>query len=318
MDADKVVLQDMLKSAFGSDFMELLNDKEIIEIMVNADPIKRDTVIWVERADGKMEICFRRSNSDVMNIISLIASSVKAEVNKKNPSVGAELIFDGSRVKALIPPLSSGPCICIRKKPSRIYTLQEQQEYGTITERQKEILIQKVNERVNIVIAGGTSSGKTTFANSLLDVLKYTEERIIIIEERVELQCFAPNVVQLRGNKNYSIEQLLVDTLELRPDRIIVGEVKNREALTLIDAWNTGHPGGFATVHANSAILTLKRLEQLVQRVVQSPQKEAIAEAVKVIVFLARDQGRKIRVKEIVEVQGYDSQKDVYQFKTIK
>jgi type IV secretion system protein VirB11 len=204
----------------------------------------------------------------------------------------------------MLPPVTSTPVFTIRKKALMVFTLDDYVKDGIISESQKEKTIETVQQKKNILIVGGTGSGKTTLANAVLNEVSKTLDRCIIIEDTLELQCTAPDTVFLRSRDHISMNDLLKATMRLRPDRIMVGEVRGPEALTLLKAWNTGHPGGTATVHANSAVGGLTRLEQLIQEAIPTPQQILIAEAVNIVVFIERFQhGR--RIKEIVEVLGY-------------
>jgi type IV secretion system protein VirB11 len=175
-----------------------------------------------------------------------------------------------------------------------------------MTDAQAAALKKAVIDRKNILVAGGTSSGKTTLANALLAEVAQQDERVILIEDTRELQCTAPDCVALRTKAGVvSLADLVRSTLRLRPDRIIVGEVRGPEALDMLKAWNTGHPGGIATVHANSAESALYRLEQLIQEVVTTVPRRLIAEAIDTIVFIS---GRGIarRIETITQLDGLD------------
>lgn len=289
----------MITTAIGPQIMQLLNDPEVIEILANSDGN-----LWVEKLGQDMVLHGRISPDAAMQVIKLVAGSIKAECNADNPSIGAELVLDGSRFHGLIPPIVKRPCFTIRKKALRIITLDEYVQEGCITPNQKDRILYYIEKKKNILVVGGVSSGKTTFLNGILHAIGETKDRIIIIEDTRELQCDAPNSEFFRSNKKYTMDLLLTDALRFRPDRIIVGEVRSKEALTLLDAWNTGHPGGLATIHADSAEKGLRRMEQLIQRVVSSPQQETIADAVNVIIFLQK-QNKLRMVKEILEVQEY-------------
>lgn len=176
-----------------------------------------------------------------------------------------------------------------------------------------EVISRAIEERKNILIVGGTGSGKTTFANAIIDgiVNKCPHDRLIIIEDTNEIQCTAKNHVILRANDKISMLLLLKAVMRLRPDRILVGEVRGGEALALLKAWNTGHPGGIATIHANNALAGLNRLEQLIAEISISPMQTLIAEAVNIVVFIKKNKtGREI--KEVIEVLGFDKQKQNY------
>jgi len=203
-----------------------------------------------------------------------------------------------------------GPCFTIRKPAARIYTLDNYIADGILAPLQAQALRRAVCQRKNLLIAGGTSSGKTTLANAVLAEMAQLDERIILIEDTRELQCAAPDCVALRTKTGVvSLADLVRSTLRLRPDRIIVGEVRGAEALDMLKAWNTGHPGGIATVHANSARSALYRLEQLVQEAVLTVPRRLIAEAIDLVVFI-QGRGTARRIEAIAEVNGLDADGD--------
>ncbi|OPX93481.1 MAG: putative conjugal transfer protein [Pelotomaculum sp. PtaB.Bin104] len=203
-----------------------------------------------------------------------------------------------------MPPIVPAPVFTIRKKALLIFTLDDYVSQGIMTERQKAAILEAVHSRQNILVTGGTGTGKTTLVNAVLNEIAATHDRIVIIEDTLELQCSAPDTVFLRAKEGVAtMNDLLRASMRLRPDRIVVGEVRGPEALSLLKAWNTGHPGGCATVHANSARAGLTRLEQLIQEAVITVPKELIAEAVNIVIHIERcGHGRKIR--EIARVGG--------------
>jgi type IV secretion system protein VirB11 len=214
------------------------------------------------------------------------------------------------RFEGVLPPVATGPCFSIRKPASRIYTLADYVSDGIMSAEVARLLSLAVVERRNILVAGGTSSGKTTLANALLAELGIRDERVILIEDTRELQCAAPDTVALRTRPGVvSMADLVRSTLRLRPDRIIVGEVRGGEALDMLKAWNTGHPGGIATVHANSARGALYRLEQLIQEAVVTVPRRLIADAIELIVFI-EGRGTARRIAAIEAVEGVDSAGD--------
>src|SRR5207253_855752 len=214
------------------------------------------------------------------------------------------------RFEGILPPVATGPCFSIRKPASRIYGLLDYVRDGMISAEDARTLAMAAVERRNILVAGGTSSGKTTLANALLAEIAAFDERVILIEDTRELQCAAPDTVALRTRPGMvSMADLVRSTLRLRPDRIVVGEVRGAEALDMLKAWNTGHPGGIATVHANSAAAALYRLEQLIQEAVVTVPRRLIADAIDVVVFIAgRGSGR--RIDSILSVAGLDAAGD--------
>ena len=295
----------MLRTALGPAIGEALADPLVIEIMVNPDGLLR-----LDRlGEGRSETPSHLAPSEVERIIRLVASHVRLEANANNPIVSAELPsredgVAGERFEGLLPPVSTAPCFTIRKPAKRVYTLDDYVGDRIMLPAQAEELRQAVIARKNILVAGGTSSGKTTLANALLAEVAKCGERVILIEDTRELQCTATDCVALRTKSGVvSLADLVRSTLRLRPDRIIVGEVRGPEALDMLKAWNTGHPGGIATVHANSAQSALYRLEQLVQEIVVTVPRRLIAEAIDVVVFIS-GRGVSRRIETIADVRG--------------
>ncbi|MDC7675156.1 P-type conjugative transfer ATPase TrbB [Asticcacaulis machinosus] len=281
-------LREMLRTAFGDAINAALNDPLVIEILVNPDG-----TVWLDRAgEGRVVTDVVLPPADRERIVRLVASHVAVEVHAEAPIVSAELptfLPDrrGERFEGLLPPVVEGACFAIRKPASRVFTLGDYVSDGMLSSVQARLLRSAVQDRRNILIAGGTSSGKTTFANALLAEVAALNDRVVLIEDTRELQCAARDVVALRTRAGVaSLSDLVRSTLRLRPDRIIVGEVRGGEALELLKAWNTGHPGGVATLHANSAIGALYRLEQLIQEAVVHVPRRLIADAVDVVVFI--------------------------------
>lgn len=288
----------MLRTAMGAVIGTALADPAVIEVMVNPDgAIRLDKV-----GEGRVDTGERMGHADVERIIRVVASHVRTEVHAGNPVLSAELPETGERFEGILPPVSTAPCFAIRKPAGRIFTLDDYVTSRILTPRQAASLREAIAARKSIVIAGGTSSGKTTLANALL--AEIADERVILIEDTRELQCAAPDCVALRTKPGVvSLADLVRSTLRLRPDRIIVGEVRGPEALDMVKAWNTGHPGGITTVHANSARAALYRLEQLIQESVVTVPRPLIASAIDIVVFIA-GRGEQRRVESIVEVAG--------------
>ena len=297
----------MLRTAFGSEIAAALADPHVIEIMVNPDGALR-----LDRlSEGRCDTGARLDASQVERIIRLVASHARLEVHGLAPIVSAELPphgdgLAGERFEGLLPPVSTAPCFSIRKPAARIYGLGDYVNDRIMSAETARLLSLAVVERRNILVAGGTSSGKTTLANALLAELGHRDERVILIEDTRELQCAASDTVALRTRAGcVSMADLVRSTLRLRPDRIIVGEVRGGEALDMLKAWNTGHPGGIATIHANSAASALYRLEQLIQEAVVTVPRHLIAEAIDLIVFIA-GRGTARRIAGILSVEGVD------------
>ncbi|MCC6912286.1 MAG: P-type conjugative transfer ATPase TrbB [Rhodospirillaceae bacterium] len=290
----------MLRTAMGTAVAAALADPAVIEVMVNPDgSLRLDRL-----GEGVVDTGARMGSAEVERIIRLVASHVRMEVHADNPVVSAELPETGERFEGVLPPVVAAPCFAIRKPATRIYGLGDYVTDRVATEAQAEALRRAVHGRRNILIAGGTSSGKTTLANALLAEIAVLNERVILIEDTRELQCAAKDCVALRTRPGIvSMAQLVRSTLRLRPDRIIVGEVRGGEALDMLKAWNTGHPGGLATVHANSARGSLYRLEQLIQESVISVPRQLIADSVDLVVFIA-GRGSHRHVDTIAAVDG--------------
>jgi P-type conjugative transfer ATPase TrbB len=301
----------MLRTAMGPDIAKALADPKVVEVMVNPDGGLR-----VDRlGEGRSDTGVRLGIAEVERIIRLVASHVRVEVHAGNPVVSAELPprdegLAGERFEGILPPVASAPCFTIRKPASRIYTLDDYIADEILSPLQANLLRRAVIDRRNLLIVGGTSSGKTTLANALLAEIAGLDERVILLEDTRELQCAAPDCVALRTKPGVmSLADLVRSTLRFRPDRIIVGEVRGAEALDMLKAWNTGHPGGIATVHANSGRAALYRLEQLIQEAVVTVPRHLIAEAIDVIVFI-QGRGTARRVETVSAVTGLDAHGD--------
>ncbi|WP_144224664.1 P-type conjugative transfer ATPase TrbB [Mesorhizobium amorphae] len=295
----------MLRTAMGQAITEALADPLVIEVMVNPDGALRLDRLGVGRIDTGISM----HPSEAERIVRLVASHVRAEAHADNPIVSAELP-SGERFEGLLPPVVLAPCFAIRKPAAKLYSLDDYVSDRVMQPVQADALRKAVRERRNILVAGGTSSGKTTLANALLAEVAQCDDRVILIEDTRELQCAAKDCVALRTRRGaVTLADLVRSTLRLRPDRIIVGEVRGAEALDMLKAWNTGHPGGIATVHANSARAALYRIEQLAQEAVVTVPRRLIADAIDLIVFIA-GRGSARRIEAIAEVSGLDGNGD--------
>ncbi len=290
-----------IKTHFGQKQLALLNDDDVTELMLNSDGS-----LWVERFGKPMAVESSMTPTQAMLLMKALAGYHQISLTPQNPILECECPIDGSRFEGLIPPIAAAPTFALRKKALRVFTLQEYVDTGILSAAQYNVLKRAIIERKNILIVGGTGSGKTTFANALIHqmVCNCPNDRIVIIEDTNEIQCAALNSVILRSNATTPMSQLLRATLRLRPDRILVGEVRGSEALSLLKAWNTGHSGGIATIHANSAKLGLLRLEDCIAEVAQNINRNLIAQTVNIVVFIEKTQeGR--RIKEIIQVNDY-------------
>ena len=293
----------MLRTAMGEAIAAALGDPEVVEILLNPDG-----TLWFDRLDTgrrRSGICLSREVGD--RIIRLVAAHLRLEVHPGAPIISAVLPETGERFEGVLPPIVRGPTFSIRKRTAGVIPLTKYVAEEVLTESQALVLQEAVRERKNILIAGGTSTGKTTLANALLLEIALTGDRVLMLEDTVELQCRADDHVPLQTRRGLaSMADLVRSALRLRPDRIVVGEVRGGEALDLLKAWGTGHPGGIATLHAGSARGALTRLEQLIQEVVVTVPQALIAESVDLIVFLA-GRGRARRVEELMRVTGFDA-----------
>lgn len=295
-------LQASLTHNLGPTIMAALHDPDVIEIMVNPDQ-----TLWIEKLGQDMALCGTLPPAQSRLIISLVASALETTVTVDRPIVEGELPLDGSRFEGLMPPIVSGPSFTIRKRASRVFTLSDYVASGILLPAAFDLLSQAIETWRNILVVGGTGSGKTTFVNAIIDGISRLcpTDRLIIIEDTAELQSASENTVFMRSSDGVPIQRLVKVSMRYRPTRILVGEVRDGSALDLLKAWNTGHPGGVATVHAGSAAAGLIRLEQLIAEATPVPMPALIAEAVDMICFIERAPGGR-RVSDIVTVKGFD------------
>jgi type IV secretion system protein VirB11 len=315
MDSQKQIvrqrLQEKLERECGSALMSALRDPSVIEVLLNPDGR-----LWVDVIGKGMEFTGHTLEPGAAeSVLTTCASMLHTTVTRGNPILEGEFPLDGSRLEGILPPIVRAPVFAIRKKAVKIFTLEDYRAKGiigaTLTgsaaavagfaagpvhSHPIEALRHAVRERHNILIVGGTGSGKTTLANAILAEIAAlcANDRLVAIEDTIELQVTMPNSVLLRTSSEISMQRLLRATMRLRPDRIVVGEVRGGEALTLLKSWNTGHPGGVATIHANSAEGGLTRLSQLIyeapeaRNLSETTVAATIKEAVNLVVFIER------------------------------
>jgi len=290
----------MLRTALGPQIACWLDDESVVEIMLNPDGR-----LWLDRlTTGLEDAGATLPPDDGERIIRLVAHHVGAEVHPEAPRVSAELPETGERFEGLLPPVVSAPAFAIRKPAVAVFTLDDYVAGGVMAKEHAATLRAAVVGRMNILVAGGTSTGKTTLANALLADVAKTTDRVVLIEDTRELQCAAPNLVALRTKDGVaSLSDLVHSSLRLRPDRIPIGEVRGPEALDLLKAWGTGHPGGIGTIHAGSALGALRRLEQLIQEAVVTVPRALIAETIQVVAVLA-GRGVERKLIELAAVKG--------------
>ena len=292
----------MLRTALGSAIARFLEDPAVVEVMLNPDGR-----IWVDRlSEGLADTGETMTAADGERIVRLVAHHVGAEVHARSPRVSAELPETGERFEGLLPPVVASPAFAIRKPAVAVFTLDDYVAAGIMTAGQAVKLRAAVQSRANILVAGGTSTGKTTLTNALLAEVAKTADRVVIIEDTRELQCAAPNLVAMRTKDGVAtLSDLVRSSLRLRPDRIPIGEVRGSEALDLLKAWGTGHPGGIGTIHAGSGIGALRRLEQLIQEAVVTVPRALIAETIDLVAVLS-GRGSSRRLAELARVDGID------------
>lgn len=297
--------KEKLRRDLGDVIMRALHDPKTVEIMLNADG-----KLWQERLGERMKCIGMMKESRAEAVIKTIAGYHGKEVTRFRPTLEGELPLDGSRFAGQLPPVVQAPTFAIRKKAVAIFTLVDYVAAGIMTSEQCAIIQQAIATHRNLLLIGGTGSGKTTLVNAIINEMVVLDpyERIFIIEDTGEIQCTAQNFVQYHTTLEVSMTMLLKTTLRMRPDRILVGEVRGPEALDLLMAWNTGHEGGAATLHANNARSGLDRLAMLISMHPDAPKpiEPLIGEAVHVVIHIARTpDGR--RVQEILEVSGYEN-----------
>ena len=293
-----------LERDMGPLLMAALNDPKTVEIMLNADGN-----LWQERLGEGMKCIGTLRPAQGEAIIKTVAGYHGKEITRTKPIIEGELPLDGSRFAGQLPPIVPAPTFAIRKKAIAIFTLEQYVTAGIMTAAQYDALKTAVKNHRNILVIGGTGSGKTTLVNAIINemVVCNPAERVCIIEDTGEIQCAAANFVQYHTSLDVSMTALLKVILRMRPDRILVGEVRGAEALDLLDAWNTGHEGGAATLHANNAAAGLTRLKSLITRNESAPSdiEPLIGEVVHVVVHIANTpDGR--RIPEILEISGYE------------
>lgn len=293
----------------GSDVLEAIGDDKVTEIMLNPDGS-----LWIEKfGQPALKVgAIEPDNTEVA--IILIAGCHDQLPTVEKPIVEGELPLDGSRFQGMLPPVVLGPSFTIRKRPTVVFTLDDYVRAGNLSAEARVLLEDAVVEHKNILIVGGTGSGKTTFINAVVEAIARLtpDDRLAVIEDTRELQVTSRNKVEMRTTDFTDMKDLLKSTMRYNPDRILVGEVRDLHALTVIKSWNTGHDGGLATVHANSATDGLTRVEQLIAEGETDPNKAVLAGAIHYLVFMKKEEGFR-RVKEIVEV-GYSQEKRDYVF----
>ena len=315
-------LHEKLCRELGPVVLAALDDADVTEVILNPDG-----ALWTEsQCDGMRNTGERMSAIQAENLIGTVASMLGTVVNAASPIVEGELPLDGNRFEGILPPVAESPVFVIRKRPRLIYSLDDYITAGITRPAHVAVIRDAITTRANILIAGGTASGKTTLANALIRemvALGDPAERFVILEDTRELQCAAPNVVQLHTGDVADLTRLTRVTMRLRPDRIIVGEVRGAEALDMLQAMNTGHDGSLTTVHANSARDALARIETMVAmgatHLPERAIRQQIASAVQVVLQQTRLSDGSRRVTSVSEITGMEgeviSMQDIFEFR---
>ena len=303
-----------LRHNCGDIFMSALNNPDIIEIMLNPDG-----KLWIERYGQEQEPLGLISREQATLIISMVASSLNVPVSYKSPIVEGEFPLDGSRFEGIFPPIvSPGPAFSLRKKASKVFSLRDYVVAGTMREEVIEIIRAAVADRKNILVVGGTSSGKTTFVNAVIEeISKITpDDRLLILEDTAELQSKSKNCVFMRTSNipgaEVNLRALAKVCMRCAPKRIIIGEVRDLAALELLKLWNAGHPGGVGTFHADSAEEALPRLEELVEEAGFGSKHSLIGRAVDLIVYMEKNRRNQRQLSSIIQVNSYDKRSGQY------
>jgi type IV secretion system protein VirB11 len=306
-------LLESLRHNCGPLIMSALEDEDVLEIMLNPDGS-----LWIERYGQDHEHIGSISPAQGRLILALTARGLDITVNEKSPIVEGEFPLDGSRFEGTFPPIvGPGPSFSLRKKASRVFTLAEYTAAGSITAEAVSIIHDAVLHRLNIVVVGGTSSGKTTFVNAVIHAISELTptHRLIILEDTTELQSKSHNTVFFRTSVMANVDMRALSKVSMRyaPKRIIVGEVRDASALELLKLWNTGHPGGIGTFHADSAEESLPRLEELVEEAGFGPKQKLIGRAVDLVVYMEKTLDNRRRISSIIKVNGYNPKKEEYE-----
>lgn len=298
-----------LRREMGEQVRSAMDDPQVVEVMLNPNGS-----VWTDKLGKGMEYLCDMSDVQALQMLGTIAHMLGTVINANNPKVEGELPGDGSRVEGVIPPIVLHPSFNLRKKASAVFPLSSYVDSGRASPEDADILREAVKSRKNILVVGGTGTGKTTFVNAIINEMKLLtpQHRILILEDTAELQCSMDNFVAMRSNDGFSMQDLLKIVMRQRPDRIIVGEVRGKEALDMIKAWNTGHPGGVCTVHANDARAGLLRIEQLISEISQTPMRELVGEAIDIVAFLIRDPKLGPKLAELIAVDGVKNNEYIF------
>ncbi len=297
-----------MRRYLGAGIVAALRDDDVTEIYVNAG----GGAVWLDRRSvGRVRSAAVLGEGQVRSFLNAVAHAQRVELTRDRPQLQAELpddeLFRQARLQGLVPPLAEAPVFVLRKPATRVWSLDEYVRQGILTAAHRAALARAVDGRENLLVAGGTRSGKTTFVNAVLHEIatRCPRDRVVVLEDTRELQCAAEDRLALRTTDDVDLAGLVRLTLRSSPDRIVIGEVRDKAAMQLLDAWSTGHPGGVATVHATDAAGALERLDRLAQRNGVPSQAHLVAAAVDLVAVIVGG-SRPRRVREMVRVLGLD------------
>ena len=300
-----------LKRDLGQEFLQKFLNPNLLEVMCNPNEDGSSSIFWEEQGQDMVydpEMSKRFNSSRAESVIKTIAGYYNKTVNEADPILESQFPIDGSRFTGIMPPVTTTPSFTIRKRPNRVFTLDEYVANGIMTEQQKAIIQQAITNKSNILVIGGTGSGKTTLVNGIIweMTVQHPNERIYISEDTGEIRCDSPNKVHVYTTMSADLTKLVRTALRVR----------GAEALDLLDTWNAGHPGGVATVHANSAVLGLERLEGLITRNPFHPTeiRQLIAQVVNIIIFISKDRNTGRKIREIIKINGYNHHDKSFNF----
>lgn len=294
-------LKEKIKRELGETILSALLDPSVIEIQLNPDHR-----VWVIKLGCDPEFLCEMPPSKSNALIGSVAHALGTIANADHPIVEGEFFLDGSRFEGLLPPVVSAPAFVVRKKATKIFTFADYVKSGIMSAFQKQYLENAVKAKKNILVVGGTGSGKTTLVNAFINAIAELcpDDRLAIIEDTAEIQCRQENAIVMRSTATTPSSRLLKATLRLTPDRILFGEVRGGEALELLKSWNTGHPGGLCTIHANDAYGGLLRLEQCISEITSADMRKFISETVDVVVFIKKQKDGSRLLSEVMEIGG--------------
>lgn len=297
--------REALEHALGEPVLAALSEPAVVEVMANPD----GCLVVDRQGAGRIDTGLRLEAPARERVIRLVADFVGEPVTREDPRLSG-VLPTGERFQGFLPPVCAQPTFAIRKRPSRVWTLEDYIAQRVLDVDQADAIRAAVAGRRNILISGGAGSGKTTLANAVLAEPAFAGDRVFLVEDTPELQCSAWDLVPVltrRHPKPIGVVDLVRDALRMRPDRIVVGEMRDgAAALETLKAWNTGHPGGLCTLHANSADETLSRLEDLLLEVTARPPRRAIAQAIDLIVHIRRTPSGR-RVESVMTLAGLDA-----------